>query len=83
MTAPSLFLLDTNIVIHYARGQTVGQQIEKDYSLLSTPYRPLICVVTLGECYSFAKRRNWGQSKLDALKDVLSQFVTVDVNALL
>jgi hypothetical protein len=37
-TAP-LYLLDTNIAIHYARGKTVGRQIEADYSLLTTPYQ--------------------------------------------
>lgn len=37
MTAGSpVYLLDTNIVIHYSRGQTVGKQIETDYSLLTT-----------------------------------------------
>ena len=37
MSSPALYLLDTNIVIHYAPGKTVGQQIEANYSLLTTP----------------------------------------------
>ena len=48
-SASPVYLLDTNVVIHYSRGQTVGKQIEADYSLLTTPYRPLICVVTRGD----------------------------------
>lgn len=74
------YLLDTNIVVHYARGKTVGQQIESDYQLLKTPYRPLICIVTVGESLAFATKRGWGSPKIDALKQILSQFVVVDIN---
>ena len=80
MSSPPLYLLDTNIVIPYARGKAVGQQIETDYSLFTTPYRPLICVVTHGEALAFAKRRNWGNAIISAMNHVLAQFVTVDIN---
>jgi predicted nucleic acid-binding protein len=80
MTTPPLFLLDTNIVIHYSRAKIVGQKIESDYSLLTSPYRPLICVVTRGEALAFAKKRNWGQEKVAELQEILRQFVTVDIN---
>jgi tRNA(fMet)-specific endonuclease VapC len=78
-TAP-LYLLDTNVVIHYARGKAVGEQIEKDYSLTSTPYRPLICVVTKGEVLAFAAKRNWGERSLQAAKGILASFVSVDIS---
>jgi predicted nucleic acid-binding protein len=71
--ASPVYLLDTNIVIHYSRGKTVGQQIEADYSLLTTPYRPLICVVTRGEAFAFAKRNKWGPAKVNALDHLLSR----------
>ena len=80
MSSPPLYLLDTNIVIHYARGKAVGQQIEADYSLLVTPYRPLICVVTQGEALAFAKKRAWGTAKMAAMGHILAQFTTVDIN---
>jgi tRNA(fMet)-specific endonuclease VapC len=80
MTSPPLYLLDTNIVIHYARGKTVGQQIEADHSLITTPYRPLICIVTHGEALAFAKKRSWGKAKIAAVNHILAQFVTVDIN---
>jgi predicted nucleic acid-binding protein len=80
MTPPLLYLLDTNIVIHYARGQTVGQQIEADYSLLTTAYRPLICIVTHGEALAFAGKRKWGATKIAGIRHILAQFVTVDIN---
>jgi tRNA(fMet)-specific endonuclease VapC len=80
MSPPPLFLLDTNIVIHYARGQTVGKQIEAGYSLLTTPYRPLICIVTQGEALAFAMKRNWGAANMAAIRHILAQFVTVDIS---
>ncbi len=36
-SASTVYLLDTNIVIHYSRGKAAGTQIEADYSLLTTP----------------------------------------------
>lgn len=80
MSAPALYLLDTNIVIHYSRAKTVGQRIEQDYGLLTLPNRPLICVVTRGEALAFALKRGWGSPKQAALNQLLAQFVTVDIN---
>jgi tRNA(fMet)-specific endonuclease VapC len=73
-------LLDTNIVIHYARGKAVGRQIEADYSLLTTAYRPLICIVTHGEALAFAMKRNWGAGNVAAVRHIIAQFVTVDIS---
>ncbi|HEY1683171.1 MAG TPA: hypothetical protein VGG19_00280, partial [Tepidisphaeraceae bacterium] len=80
MSPPPLYLLDTNIVIHYARGKTVGKQIETDYTLLTTSYRPLICIVTQGEALAFAMKRGWGAANIAAIRHILAQFVTVDIN---
>jgi tRNA(fMet)-specific endonuclease VapC len=80
MSSAPLYLLDTNIVIHYSRGKTVGQRLQADYSLLTTPYRPLICIVTKGEALAFGKKRGWGDAKTAAVNHILSQFVTVDIN---
>jgi tRNA(fMet)-specific endonuclease VapC len=80
MSVPPVYLLDTNIVIHYSRGKTVGKRIEADYALLASPYRPLICVVTRGETLAFARKRGWGDGRIEALNHILAQFVTVDIN---
>jgi len=80
LVPPPLHLLDTNILVHLARGQAVGQRIEADYALLKTPYRPLVCIVTHGELFAFAAKRNWGPAKLSGLHHLLTQFVTVDIH---
>ena len=38
---------------------------------MSRPERPLICIVTVGEALSFAKRLNWGPAKKKALEFLL------------
>jgi tRNA(fMet)-specific endonuclease VapC len=73
--------LDTSVVIHVCRGKETGQKIDSAYGLRDRPSRPLICVVTVGECLAFARRRNWGVAKLDALHELLREFVVVDINS--
>jgi tRNA(fMet)-specific endonuclease VapC len=76
-----LLLLDTSIVIHVCRGKATGHRIETAYGLRSRPERPLVSVVTVGECLAFAARRQWGSSNVAILHDLLREFVVVDINS--
>jgi tRNA(fMet)-specific endonuclease VapC len=81
MTGRELLLLDTNVVIQVCRGKDTGERIDKAYGLRSRPDRPLICVVTVGECFAFAKRGQWGEAKQAILREMLAEFVVVDINS--
>ena len=81
MTGRELLLLDTNVVIQVCRGKDTGERIDQAYGLRSRPERPLISVITIGECLAFAKRAHWGESKLATLREMLAEFVVVDINS--
>ena len=65
MTVPvgiaPLYLLDTNILVRYVRGDRVQRAIEDTYHLLMTPNPPLISYVTEAEIRSLAVQFGWGQ----------------------
>lgn len=75
------FLLDTNVLVHYARGSEVAQTIENTYCFRKAPFKPLICSVTLGELRAFAYGRTWGPEKLEALAAIVRELVVVDIHA--
>ena len=80
--APSnlLYLLDTNIVVHYVRRDALGQQIEAVYALLTTPTQPLVSIVTEGELRSLAQQWQWGAAKVRQLNFYLSLFRRVPLD---
>jgi tRNA(fMet)-specific endonuclease VapC len=75
-----VIVLDTNILIHLARNKPAGRYIAARYGLISAPLLPLICVVTLGECFVFADYHGWGAPKKDELRTRLSELVVVDIH---
>lgn len=79
MTSPPLYLLDTNILVHLCRNDRIGLEVASRYQLSELVLRPAICVVTIGELYSFARLRNWGEEKLKKMTDLLEQLVAVDI----
>lgn len=75
------YLLDTGILIHYARKSMLYQQIEDAENLTHQDCLPIISVVTYGEILSFATQNNWGQAKTQAIQTLLSKLVIIDINS--
>lgn len=80
MTGGNNFLLDTSVVLHYARRSLVFDAIEATHHLTQTRFQPLVCVVTLGEIRALAYYRGWGAARLSALEAFLSGLVCIDIN---
>ena len=80
MATVSAYLLDTNILVHLMRGKAVGLAIEARFGLRGVLSRSLVSVVTVGEMYALARKWNWGATRQDALRKLLSQLVWVDIN---
>lgn len=72
-------LLDTNIVIHLARGGTPAERLESRFGLRSRPLAPWISVISVGELLAFAERNAWGDRKGEALERVIGTLVVVDI----
>jgi tRNA(fMet)-specific endonuclease VapC len=76
-----LVLLDTSIIIHLIRGNAVGVKIDRDYQLRKSLLRPLISVISIGECLALADQFKWGESKTARLLELLREFVPVNITA--
>jgi tRNA(fMet)-specific endonuclease VapC len=76
----ALFLLDTNILVHYVRGDRVWRLIQSRYSLLIRDPSPIISVVTIGELKSLAQRLRRGLRRLLNVDFILGYFdaLTID-----
>ncbi len=72
-------LLDTNILIHLVRASPLGKRLSEEYRLLGRPDRPLISIVTVGECLAMATRLGWGEAKQGALRHLLAELVVLDL----
>lgn len=78
MSAP--FILDTNILVHFVRGDRVWQRIRKaDSPLLAEP-QPIISVITDGELRSLAYQFNWQSDKLSQMNFALGYFQRVSID---
>lgn len=73
-------VLDTGIILGYARGAPYAEYVEKKFGLFSPPNIPLISVVSKGEIYSLAIQFGWGAKKLQALDELLRKLPVVDIN---
>ncbi len=79
MTAP-LYLLDTNVLVHFVRASAVWARVRDVYQPLTTDPRPIISVVTAGEVRSLALQWKWGQKKLDQMEFALGFFKAVTIH---
>lgn len=75
------YLLDTGILVHYVRQSPLYQTIEANEKLMEQDCIPFISVVTMGEILSFGIQQNWGQAKLQSLRNLFSKLVVLDINS--
>ncbi len=78
-TTRPLYLLDTNILVHYVRGSDMYQRVEAIYSLTASPARPLISIVSIGELLSLARRWNWGTGKRQIVQELFARVSPVSL----
>lgn len=70
----TLYILDTNILVHYVRDGKVWSRIQASYNLLLTQPTPGISVVTIGELKSLALQFQWQAAKRDRLDFIVDYF---------
>lgn len=78
LSANRLILLDTSVVVHLARNDATGKEIERRHGLSQRPERPLISTIAIGEIWGLAQHNGWGAGKMGALQGLLSELVPVD-----
>jgi tRNA(fMet)-specific endonuclease VapC len=80
VAAPPLYLLDTNVLVHFVRGSEVWVRVRDRYQPLLLDPRPIISVVTVGELRSLALQWKWGPKKLDQLEYAIGFFKTLTID---
>ena len=77
---PLLYLLDTNILVHLVRADSVWSRVRTTYQPLLTDPRPMISVITAGELRSLALQFNWKTEKIDQMEFYLGYFTRVSID---
>lgn len=72
-----LILVDTNVLLHLIRGRTAGRWIDEKFGLRGRSEKPLVSVVSIGELFRIAHRRQWGAARLAALDDLVSEMLVI------
>lgn len=75
------YLLDTNMLLLYLRGDRLVEKVEKTYQILEEENLALISVVSKGELRALALKNKWGNRRIQQLEEFLEQFLIVDINA--
>jgi predicted nucleic acid-binding protein len=75
-----LYMLDTNVLVHLVRGDSVWARVRATYQPLLIDPQPIISVVTVGELRSLALQFNWLAAKIDQMEFYLGYLkrVTID-----
>ncbi len=65
------YVLDTGVLLGYVRGAAYAAYVDKKFAPAKAPNVATVSVTSIGELYSFALRRKWGESKQAALAELL------------
>ena len=74
------YLLDTGLLIHAARSSPAFQAIDSSLGLLAGGFQPVISIVSRGEVFAFAAKRNWGEAKLKLLRELIDKVVILPID---
>jgi tRNA(fMet)-specific endonuclease VapC len=77
---PSLYLLDTNVLVHLVRGDAVWTRVRATYQPLLIEPRPIVSVVAFGELRSLALQFNWKAEKIDQMEFYLAYLQRVSID---
>lgn len=74
------YLLDTNILIHQARGSNIWNYIKDNYFPKGIKYNARISIVSVAESESFAIKNNWGINKIKLLTRNIRHLEPINLN---
>ena len=74
-------IFDTNLVLDFVRGGKISEDVIEKFELDTHFSTIAISAVTIGEMYSLALQRNWGQTKVQQFARALQNFLVIPVNS--
>jgi tRNA(fMet)-specific endonuclease VapC len=73
------FLLDTNLLVGILRDSPFAKYAQKKHAFLTPPNLAFVSVVSIGEIKSLAYQWNWGESKKQALSELIHSIPAIDI----
>lgn len=73
------FVLDTNILIQLVRGKEIASEVSAYIQSQDNP-EIFISIVTIAEAESLVTQWNWSEQKVQALRSLLDNLVTIDIS---
>jgi predicted nucleic acid-binding protein len=75
------YVLDTNILLGYLRGETFIKDFFERNFINETTNSLIISAVSAGELLSLAKQRNWSATKYQQLQSFVEQFLIIPIES--
>lgn len=79
LSGGDLVVLDSNVLIHWARQDRTGKFLLDTYALDQRVDRPLIPTTVEGEVRAIAKHSGWGKAKMERLDMIFGELVRIEV----
>lgn len=73
-------LLDTTVLLHWTRGKVQAEALDRQFQLNSSPLRPLVCEVSLGELLSFSRNPQWSERQRERMQAIEQHVTSVDIS---
>lgn len=77
----NLYLIDTGILVGYARGAEYARYCHDRYDLSSTDNFVFTSVINEGEILALAEKNNWGGKKRELFNKQLNEFASIDISS--
>jgi predicted nucleic acid-binding protein len=74
------FLLDTTVLLHWTRGKELATVIERQFNLMASPLRPLVCEVSLGEMLAFSRNPQWSDAQRKRMNAIHEHATVIDIS---
>lgn len=71
-------LLDTNILIHLVRGNSLAREVREYVENITEP-QLFVSVVNIAEAESLVVQWKWPDNKVERLKELVSSFIVIDI----
>jgi predicted nucleic acid-binding protein len=73
------YILDTNILLSLVRSNNLGANISREFDLFNAENQVYISIAARAEILSIAKKRDWGNNKIQKLEKLLKNFTLVNL----
>lgn len=74
------FLWDTSLLIHKIRKSHSFEEWNNQYNFFDSGNRNFLSIVSVGEIFSIALQRDWGDKKMEVLQKSMDQFSPLPIS---